>query len=443
MSRDSHFVDALMRRQRVLCVGFWAGVALLLPPKVSAQFLRIGPFDFTAKAEAGATWTDNVDGARPSEQTAEAKDYFIFGGLSLESATALSADGRMTIDTGFVVEKHFVREDLDNSENPLGHFRAEAIQPFAWLELNAFYNWERKSESVERVIPGVSSKTRNPYELKEFGYGADWRRGPLSLGAGYEYSEERYDKAEYRVGDVDTTTINYDAMWKINDRADVTYEAEFKREEYLNVLDVDPYWDTTETILFNFDLELWRHPRTTFAFGVEREDQEDKQGDWEPKYEIKMEDEIDLSPVLKLSGDAMYTYEAQPEDDDIAFTYGVKLEHEINSSTRHFLELTREPRATFGSTEETDTTTYTYNLKLEDLFLPELSLMYETSYEVRKAPETLDEHIWSYTLQLEHLKQVTTRLKRSLKYVYEAEDSDFYDELLVENRVEWAYEYDL
>lgn len=432
-----------MYSPRRWCMLAVAGATLLSPTVAKAQFLRIGPFDFTAKAQAGATWSDNIDAQRPSEQKAEPKDYFVFGGLELQSDTVLSGGGQLTLDTGILVEKHFVRHDLDNSESPFGHFRAEATQPFAWLELNAFYNWEKKSESVDRVIPGVSSKTRNPYELQEFGYGADWRRGPLSLAASYEYSEERYDKSEFKIGDVNTTTLNYDAMWRFNERADLEYKAEFKREEYINDLSKEPFWDTTETILFNLDLEIWRHPRTTVAFGVEREDEEDKQGDWEPKYEIRMEDELDLSPVLKLSGDAVYTYEAQPEDDDIAFTYSVKLEHELNSSIRHYAEFSREPRATFGSTKETDTTTYTYNIKVEDLFIPQLSLMYETSYEIRKPPTALEEHIWSYTFELEHIKQVTTRLKRSLKYVYDAEDSDLYDELLVENRVEWAYEYDL
>lgn len=429
--------------------GWAAAVALLVlalsPLPAPAQFLRIGPFDFTAKARTGAVWSDNIDGERPSEAQAERQDYFVYGGLDLKSETAMSGGARLTMDTGFTVEKHFIREDLDNSENPLGRFRAEARKTTARLDLRAFYGWERTSESTEIVIPGVSGLTRNPQELTTYGWGGKWTARGISLGGDYDMEKERYDKKEYQEGDRDTETINYLATWRVFRPMQLEYEAEHTREDAVNDADDNPQWETTETVRFNFDdaWKLWRRPKVTFSLGVEREDENGQRGEWEPIYEVTVQDTWDITPRLKLDGRATYTYEDQPEEDDIAFVYDVGLEHLINSRTLQRLKLTREPRRTFGSTEDSDSTTWSYELRFSDLFIPSLTLGFQVAYDVTIPPDGPTERIWNYVARLEHLRQVTSRLRRGFIYSFTQEDSNLEDELLTENRVEWNYIYDL
>lgn len=424
-----------------------AALALLtlgLPGLADAQFLRVGPFDFSAKVRTGAVWSDNIEGERPSERVEQGRDYFVYGGLDLRSEAAMSGDGRVVIDTGFTVEKHFLRKDLDNSENPLGRFRAEAKKNMGRLELNAFYSWERSSESSDIVIPGVSGKTRNPKETTEYGWGGKWKGGRgLTLGADYDMLQDRFDKEQFKPQDKDTETITYFGSWQFRPKLRLEYEMEYEREAYVNETDPNDDWRATETIKLDWDADFWRRPKVTFSFGVEREDETDKKGHWEPIYEVKVQDVWDISSRLKLAYQATYTYEDNYEEDDIAFVYDVTLEHLINARTTQKVKLNREPRRTLGSTEDSDKTTWSYELKFDDVLVPNLSLGGMVSYEVTVPPDPPTERVWIYQVKLQHLRQVTSRLKRALIYTYDAEDSNIEDEWLIENRVEWNYVYDL
>ena len=411
---------------------------------VLAQVLRIGPFDFTAKGRVGAVWSDNIDGQRPSAQTDEAMDYYGYYGLDLSSVAALTGDGRVTLDTGFTVEKHVVREDLDNSEAPLGYFRAAADKRYRRLSLATFYSWERSSSSTEIVIPGVSGKTRNPQEAKEYGWGGTWRGYRLNLAADYKMLQDRYEKEEFREGDRNSETINYLAEWRAIRQLSLEYRLEYTRDEEVNDPEANPEWEATETWRVNFDelFNLWRHPKVTFSIGVEREDERDKKGDWEPIYELTVSDDWDISSRLKLSYSALYSYEDNPEEDDIAFTYDVAMEHQINSRTTHRLSLNREPRRTFGSSTDSDTTTWQYGIRFEDFLIPNLALGGAVNYDITIPPEGDETHVWGYTVSLAHNREVTSRLRRVWVYTFDAEDSDQESEWLIENKVELNYVYD-
>ena len=49
-------------------------LVLAMPCVASAQFLRIGPFNFTAKAKLEGVYTTNVEQERPSEATEDRED---------------------------------------------------------------------------------------------------------------------------------------------------------------------------------------------------------------------------------------------------------------------------------------------------------------------------------------------------------------------------------
>ncbi len=126
----------------VRCV--WAGVILLfgltLPRTSRAQFLRVGPFDFTAKAKVGLNWSDNVDGVRPVEQDKRPEDFYLVWSFDLNSATPAGRDGLLTLDAGVEAEDYFRRDDLDTAD--LGRIRAELTKNMRRLKLNALSSGE-------------------------------------------------------------------------------------------------------------------------------------------------------------------------------------------------------------------------------------------------------------------------------------------------------------
>lgn len=444
MFRVCQDVEPRRMTQPGLAVGLLVLTSVFFPCIASAQVLRIGPFDFTAKARVGAVWSDNIEAQRPSAQTEEPVDYYGYYGLDLRSDAQLSGEGRVALATGFTVEKHVVRDDLDNSDSPLGYFRAEAIKKYRRLTLDADYSWERKSSSADIVIPGVSGKTRNPQETREYGWGGNWAGYRVTLDADYEMTQDRYEKEEFREGDRNSETLTYLAAWRVIRQLNLEYEVEYTRDEEVNDPDAPSEWEATETFRLNFDelFNLWRHPKVTFSVGVEREDERDNKGEWEPIYEITVSDVWDISSRLKLNYRAGYTYEDKYEEDDIAFTYNVALEHEINARTIQRLSLVREPRRTFGSTTDSDTTTWQYGITFNDFLIPNLRLGGAVTYDITIPPGEDANHVWGYSVNLAHAREVTSRLRRTLVYSYDAEDSDLESEWLVENRVELNYVYD-
>lgn len=413
----------------------------------SAQLLRIGPFDFTSKTEVGLTWTDNVDGNRPSAQEKRPEDVYLTWDFSLKSSTPAGRDGVLGIEAGLGGEDHIKRDDLDTAD--LGRFRAELVKNVRLLRVDAFWGWEHTLEMIEDVyFPGVSRFRRNPYKQTEYGGGAEWTRKPLTIGADFEFTRKRFDYDEFRVGDYDETRWGATAEWEFGKVGSISYELEKTYTEFINKEDDDPDWVTTETVLASFDqpLQLFRRPKVTFSVGVEKEDdlETGKKGEWDPIYTLDVSDVYELGRRLKLSVNANYEYDVDPEaDDTIGWTYMVRLDHEVNPRMLQSLTFEREPRDTFNSELETDTTTYSYDLKVRDVIMLGLDFTLGSSYEVNRPVVGPVEKITTHQLELAHSREISVRLKRKFSYLYNWEDSNLEDEVLTENRVEWMYIYDL
>lgn len=428
----------------------WAGVLLLagltLPSNARAQFLRVGPFDFTAKAKVGLNWSDNVDGVRPVEQDKRPDDFYLTWSFDLNSATPAGRDGLLTLDAGVEAEDYFRRDDLDTAD--LGRIRAELTKSMRRLKLNTFVGWEHTLEMEEDVYyPGISRFRRNPHTLTEYGGGAEWIRAPLTLKADYEFARERYDYEEFRIADNDETTISMTAEWRFGNIGDISYELEKTLTEYVQQSDDNPEWTTTEKILVNLDqpFRLFRRPQVTLSLGVEKEDdlETGKKGEWDPIYTLDIKDSWELGSRLTLSANANYEYDQDPEGDDIiGWTYLVKLDHEVTPQIRHGLAFEREPRDTFNSRSETDTTTYTYTLRISDIITDGLSFTLDSSYERNQPLDGPEERITTHELKLAHTREISRRLRRSFTYTYSLEESNLEDELLIINLVEWVYSYD-
>lgn len=418
------------------------GLCLAAPATASAQFLRLGPFDLDARARLGLVYTTNVERERPSESTEEREDYYLETGLDLKGTAPVSHNTTLTIDTGIAIEKHFVRDDLDNSSSPFGRLRLAGVTEMGHVKVYGEVGWERRSQSSEgTVIPGGrSSKTRNPNDLFEWTVGALWQRGAFDAKVEYGEKRERYQKEEFQDGDNNEQNLDFGAGWQIRDNLKLSYLQERTRTDQIGQEDPpEPKWKTTETIALDWTLTFIERPKLTYRLGLEKEDTDEEEGTWEPTHEFEISDEIQINPRLLLSGRATYRIEDKKEEDDVTLRYSVTLAHEINHLTKQSLRFEREPADTFGSNVDSDSTTWTYTFTRDDLFIYNLRLRLGVDYKIDEPPVGETEKLWRYEVTLDHVQQVTPRLGRVLRYTYFREDSNLEDEILDEHKVEWFY----
>lgn len=425
--------------------GFLLVVALLLllPGVASAQFLRIGPFDFTAKATLGGVYTTNVEQERESEATEERQDYYIITGLDLASRAEMSPSTALDIETGISIEEHANRKDLNDASDPFGRFRLSSMTELGRYTLNAFGGFERTSESSEDTYDPEGRKKRDVRDESEYGAGLKWERGGLTVEGTFDFTSERHADEEYQDADQDEQTLNLMANWRIMKDLGVSYTMERTKTDILNDPDSDAGWESTETVSLDWLLPILKRPSLTYSLGLEKEDTDEEKGEWEPIHTLNLSDMWDLSPVLKLSVSAMYSYEQNPEENDISFTCMASLEHDIGRTAMQMLSVTKEPVSTLGSTAETDNTAVHYNFTKRDLFVYNLTWTVDVDYSLDEPLDSAEESetTWTYGMGLTHSRALTRKIERQLAYRYDREDSSLEDEILDEHRVTLSYVY--
>ena len=442
-----------------------AGLAcvFLIPAFASAQALRLGPLDIDAKARTEAIYTTNVEQERESEATADREDFYFVVGLDLTGKAQVQPRTELTLETGIAIEKHINREDLDNSENPFGSVRAASKTELGRATvINVEAHYERVSESEDdtydlptrtRATPdggsetvSVNRKKRNLHDA--FGYSADgfwdWKR--LSLNGGYSVESERYDEKEYQDGDEDEFTLTFGSVLELTSILSLTYDYEITKTETINIEDDWEGWEETQTI--GLDLTVFESDPATFTYtlALEKEDQQDEEGSWEPVHGFSLSGSILDRPRFSLTYSMNYDYEEDPEEDDIGFTYDIAASHDITETISHSLSLSREPYDTLGSTEDTDNTTYSYDITFSEFLLQNMELAFTASYEIDEpmGPDAGDaetEKTMIYGVRLEHIRPVAERIEQRIAYTYDYEDSNLEDEILEEHRVVLTYEY--
>lgn len=413
-------------------------------PDASAQFLRLGPFDFTGTLTVKGVYATNVDGVRdpPEGSTAEElerKDYFLVVDLSLASHTQLTPGTKLDIDTGYTVERHANRPDL-NDEAP---FRVKVMgeKDTGALIFNAYAGISREAEFTRGVSPGRSSK-RDPNETIEYGGGAIWRREPHLVELSYGKTRERHLRDEDKLGDKDEEDLSLRAASAITKRLSVT--ATGTRSE-TTVIETDATL-TEYTYFAGLLYQVMRKPNIGYSFGFEREDTESANpfvGRWDPKHTISIQDEWKLEERLLLQLGASYSIEMNPERDDIEFQYNGRLTHDISHTAVQEFSFRREPAATFGSTTDTDTTTLDYILRKSDLFLFNLDGTAGVTYQIEKPLDGETEKTTTYKVGLQYLRQLSRKLAQIYAYDYNKEHSTLFDDDIVEHVYSIAFEYQL
>lgn len=423
-------------------------IVMLSAPCAFSQFLQLGPFAFEAETEVKGIYTTNVEQERPSETDDEREDFYGVWRIGLSSSADLSRFLSVTADTGLGIEKHWNRPDLDNSEEPFSRAAVEALLELSRYTMYGRARYERTAESQESVyIPG-GRKQRDVRDETEMAAGATWEFAGLYLSGEYEYTTERHDAEEFRDADQNETTVDSLISYTPWDWITVEYENERTRTDLL----IEPgsgEWEETETfrVIINYLQEILKRPQLSYAIGIEKEDEDGEEGEWELIHTFSLSDEAELSRSLRYRVGAQYTHEDQEEETDISFIYSGQIEHDISDTARHAFYFSREPVETLGSTEETDNTTYGYSFEKNDLFIYDVTLQAGVSYEIDKPlvefgeEQVETEMTWIYTVSLDYTKELTTKLARSLAYEFSHETSNLETESLTEHRVTLSYLY--
>lgn len=408
-----------------------------------AQMLRLGPFDIDSRARVEAVYSSNVERERKSESTAEREDYYLIYGMDFFGDAPISPSTALRLDTGFAIEKHFVRDDLDNSSSPFGRLSLVSATELRRLLISGSARWERKSESTDDVvIPGArSSKTRNPSEVVEYGVKADWDNEVFYWGVGYRSSRERYEKEEFKDGDKDETEYTWRAGLRLTDNLSLKYDGSRKYTTQVGTPGAEEEIQTKQDIAIPWTFTVAGHFQLMIAAGYKKEDTKEEEGDWTYKHDFGVRDAYDISQWLKLSYGATYSIEEQPEEDDVKFQYDAVLSHEPTSTMKQSLSASREPRQTFGSTQDTDAQKYSYVLTRDDFLIRDLNFGFSYGYEINKTPGEPEEKIKKLSVSLRHRAELSYRLSRELSYIYDRENSNLQPEVLDEHRVTWSYVY--
>ncbi len=420
--------------------------------EAKAQFLRIGTFDFEARTSLAAIYTTNVEGERPSEAEEDREDYYLEWVLSLNSTKQISTRTRLFLDATIEFEKHFIHTDLDNGEYPYGQLGARFITDFDPIQFYGGATWERTSDSLEEIFVPTGLPQQKFQVGTETTYiiGADITFDHFNLGTSYQYTEERFDDEEFSEGENNEAEFSYYFNFIPHRYISLGYKMDRTKTDFINQEDGEGDWINDEELTVDININelfgLFERPKVVYSIGIQREDsrlEEDKDENegWEIIHNLTISDKFDVSPTLSWDYYFRYGYEDNPEEDDIEFTYGGKIEHRLSEQTAHQLSFRREPIQTFGTTTDTDSTEYNYTITKSDFGFKNVNALLGVGYTIDDPLEGETEKVLDYTARLSHAVQLSRNLTRDLSYEFTREDSNLYDEYLDEHRVTLRFQY--
>jgi hypothetical protein len=410
------------------------------------QVLRIGGFDLNARAHSELVYSTNVERQRPGVTTEESEDYYAVLGLDFYGTRPVGRSTVLDLRTGISVEKHFVRDDLDNSSNPFGSFGLRSATDLGRLTVSGVFNYERLSQSSsDRFSTDGLGKARDPRTEVRYGGGAAYQAARLGAGLNYLKKDEEHDEEQFAERNMQEETIDAFVVYKLHERVEPSYRYELKETKYPN----NPTSDRTQVnhrYIVPVRLRL-ESPSVDYAFMWQKEDRDDGiEPEWRPRHTLGVSDVRELSPSLSFAYYALYDNYPQPSEDQIQFTYGVQLRHKISRTADQVLGVMRQPVETFGSTLDSDQTRYEYQFNKKDLFIYDLTLNVSLQWQhtipkLETGGDGEPQDTKTYDVRLHHDRPVTRRLSRTIEYSFMFEDNSDQPEDLVEHRISLKYEY--
>lgn len=429
------------RASRLVWGALLSGVLVL---NVHAQFMRLGPFDIDITGQIDAIYSSNVDQVRPSEAEKEMEDYWLLGRLSFDAKADLTQHIKVNAGFSLEQEKHFKRTDLDDRKrsDPFGQVDISTDLEFGRYTLNLFYLHESTYEMKEGQFIEGARKRRTYRRSDHAGAKLNWQRGRVGWYAAAEELRDRYVEDEYKDGDKNQTDLDAGVQWDVTRRirAFTTYHR--GREQLINQKDSYDGWD--EQLSIGTTFLLIKEPQFTYSFAMAKETQQGEDLGWQPTHIFTIMDTFDITKTLELQVDAQYEFKKERGPDDIGFTYGASLSHEISSTAKQSLRASREPADTFGSTVDTDSTRFDYMFTKSDLFIYGLSLDIGVTYSIEKPmerPDSETQKTWEYRGSLNWQRKVSRKMDRIISYDYQREKLNLFDEAMQEHKVTLSYVY--
>jgi hypothetical protein len=332
----------------------------------SAQFLKVGPVIFNASLNNSWILSSNVNGLSKDEareQGLDREDFYTTYGFSINGTSKLYPDITLNASTSATWEEHFIQER--NASDPnlplLGNSAFTLGRTFGHysfnLNMNHSASTSRDKTNVPIFVPGNDPLVRDIIQTSNAGASFGWNRKELAANLNYTWGQVLHNE-EFNQGNSRTQTYGLSFNYTPWQRFSMNYGFNSSKNELLENKDVDSKWLRTQTLSASY--RILERPSLTYTSGFEKEDDRFVLGKWEPNHSWTLSDFRSITETISYSINTTYTYDENPEEDDISFIYGGSLNHEVTRNLRHGVNLTRSPVETFGSTVTTDSTSLGY-----------------------------------------------------------------------------------
>jgi hypothetical protein len=409
-----------------------------------AQFMRLGPLDVDMSTSLEWVYSSNIDGIADNEESnLEKADHYIVWTWDLIADGPTTRSSELSFNTSLTVEKHFVRDDLDQVSDPFADVLLTHDTELGRLQLPTSLQYKRENtEDQDRTtriyIPGQKA-SRIVQDTLAFTQGFLWQRDPFSWDFTYGYTQTRFDDEAFQEGDENDQTMDFNATWDViqwggQRRLDLSYGLSRQKTEIVNNPDAPGSNEWEEDQSIGLSLLILERPNFTYTLGYEKADDED----WRITHGFAIADQWELSPTTILDADASYKIDEEERDDTVTFVYSAGIQQELATTLNHSLRFTREPVNTFGSTSDTDNQSISYDITKTELFFANLTLNAGVTWELDKpqGPDAgEDEEIMTYTVTLDHSTALSRRLSRDFSYTYDHTESDLDDSTVIEHLV--------
>ncbi len=428
----------------------WGGlVVVLLGWPAAAQSpieqLTVGPLKLQKSLFADLTATTNVDGISKERARAagvDREDVYLTYGFRFGISGRVYPDIDLNFSTDMSRERHFIRTDLnDDGDVPfLGNANFDFNRTRGHLRYGFLlrHSAETEQEKQKVFVPAErrQQSVREVEQITDIGGTLGWNYQRITLNNTYNYSRTRFNK-EFDDGDENEHNYNFSANYQLNRIFSTTFSHTLENTEQVGQPG-SPETGWQETSVVRLNAKLLQRPSLTYSVGAEREEDGTNQAEWEPIHLVTLSDFRNIGSNIRLSADATYTYEEQPEAEDISFVYNISLTHRMPYNISQSLQFIREPAQTFGSTTDSDQTTYSYNLTKNQLFILNLSAGLTARREETKpassdgttGPTEVSDEM-RFDLSWRGAKRLSRwlSLRRDYQYIYtDSSDEGTYDE---------------
>ena len=420
----------------------WAGWVAA----AGAQSFRVGPFLLSMTGQGTLAYDSNVDDLYPEEETPglDRWDFYWMPMLAIRSQPMqMYPRIALTLSAAAAYQDYFYRNDQDSEiYNLILGFQTSHPR----ISLGGAAGVDYSVDGVaDQYVPGGAR--RDPTLTREANVFGNWNYRKLRAQASADYSTELHQDERYQEGDQEEIGLSAGSIWELSKWGGLFYAWDWNKTKMIQSGDEDE--ETTHSFGWSgsIPLELVRRPKITYSFGFSYEEEtvedEEPTKTWDPTHTITVQDEYQLSKSIRLTIAATWqdTWEDnQPsftlpgedtdDNDEVTFQYNVQFAQQLGPRAQHSLSFTREPRPTFGSMTETETTTYAYNFGIQDVLFRGLGFNFSASYDTSIPLETeaaVMEKTTKLSAGLNHNRQLSRKLARTITYQYSWENSNFHE----------------